>query len=142
MERRFRIRLDELLDDAEVRPSLLTGMLPRLETFLRPFVVALTSSEQRVNAQHYVQGLLSDLDGKDIESIAYLHDRERQGLQKFMGQAEWDHRPLVTELARQIGAELGGEQHPAPTVSPPTAPEVRRSAAEATLRAPADVVPT
>jgi SRSO17 transposase len=67
----------------------------------------LTSSEQRVNAQHYIQGLLSDLDGKDIESIAYLHDRERQGLQKFMGQAEWDHRPLVTELARQIGAELG-----------------------------------
>src|SRR5437870_8951029 len=107
MERRFRIRLGELLNDAEVRPSVLTGVLPRLETFLRPFVVALTSSEQRVNAQHYVQGLLSDLDGKDIESIAYLHDRERQGLQKFMGQAEWDHRPLVTELARQIGAELG-----------------------------------
>jgi SRSO17 transposase len=107
MERRFQIRLDELLDDAEVRPSLLTGVLPRLEAFLQPFVVTLTSTEQRVNAQHYVQGLLSDLDGKDIESIAYLHDRERQGLQKFMGQAEWDPRPLVTELARQIGAELG-----------------------------------
>src|SRR4029077_5581205 len=57
--------------------------------------------------QQYVQGLLSDLDGKDIESIAYLHDRERQGLQKFIGQVEWDHRPLVTELARQIGAALG-----------------------------------
>jgi SRSO17 transposase len=28
-------------------------------------------------------------------------------LQKFIGQAEWNHRPLVTELARQIGAELG-----------------------------------
>ena len=107
MERRFRIRLEELLDDAEVRPSVLKGVLPRLESFLEPFVAALQTPEQRTNAQHYVQGLLSDLDSKDIESIAYLHDRERQGLQKFMGQAEWNHRPLVTELARQIGTELG-----------------------------------
>jgi SRSO17 transposase len=28
-------------------------------------------------------------------------------LQKFIGQADWDHRPLVAELARQVGAELG-----------------------------------
>jgi hypothetical protein len=46
MERRFRIRLDELLGDAEVRASLLTGAMPRLETFLRPFVAALHSPEQ------------------------------------------------------------------------------------------------
>lgn len=107
MERRFRIRLEELLDDAEVRPSLLNGVMPRLESFLQPFVEALRSPEQRTNAQHYVEGLLSDLDSKDAESIAYLHDRERQGLQKFIGQAEWNHRLLVTELARQVGAELG-----------------------------------
>jgi len=107
MERRFRIRLEELRNDAEVRPSLLKGIGLRLESFMQPFVEALRSTEQRTNAQHYLQGLLSDLDGKDVESIAYLHDRERQGLQKFIGQAEWDHRPLVTELARQIGAELG-----------------------------------
>jgi SRSO17 transposase len=107
MERRFRIRLEELLDDAEVRPGLLQGVTARLESFLQPFVGALRSPEQRTNAQHYVQGLLSDLDGKDVESIAYLHDRERQGLQKFIGQAPWDHRPLVAELARQIGVALG-----------------------------------
>src|SRR5437660_12579289 len=107
MERRYRVRLDELIEDAEVPPGLLRGVLPRLETFLQPFVQALRSQEQRTNARHYVEGLLSDLDSKDAESIAYLHDRERQGLQKFIGQAEWDHRPLVTELARQIGAELG-----------------------------------
>jgi SRSO17 transposase len=107
MERRFRIRLEELLEDAEVRPSLLRGVLPRLESFLQPFVKALSSHEQRTNAQHYVQGLLSDLDSKDTESIAYLHDRERQGLQKFMGQAEWNHRPLIEELAQQVADELG-----------------------------------
>ena len=54
-----------------------------------------------------IHGLLSDLDSKDVESIAYLHDRERQGLQKFIGQAQWDHQPLLTELVRQVGAALG-----------------------------------
>ena len=102
MERRFRIRLGELLDDAEVRPSLLNGVLPRLEAFLQPFVQVLCSQEQRTNARHYVEGLLSDLDSR-TESIAYLHDRERQGCRVHRSSG-WDHRPLVTELARQIGA--------------------------------------
>ena len=106
MERRYRLRLEELLNDAEVPPGLLRGVLPRLEAFLQPFVQTLGSAEQRTNARHSVQGLLSDLPSKDAESIAYLHDRERQGLQKFIGQADWDHRPLLTELARQVGAEL------------------------------------
>jgi SRSO17 transposase len=107
MERRYQARLDELLDDAEVRPGLLRGLLPRLEAFLEPFGRSLCCCEQRTNAQHYVSGLLSDLKSKDAESIAYLHDRERQGLQKFIGQAPWDHKPLIGELARQVGRRIG-----------------------------------
>ena len=94
MERRYQARLDELLDDAEVRPGLLRGLLPRLETFLEPFVASLCCREQRTNARHYVRGCSPTCESKDAESIAYLHDRERQGLQKFIGQAAWDHRPL------------------------------------------------
>jgi SRSO17 transposase len=107
MERRFRVRLVELLDDAHVPPHLLRGVLPRLQTFLQPFLDTLKTFPQQTNAHLYVQGLLSELGSKDVESIAYLHDRERQGLQKFMGQSEWDHQPLLTELVRQVGAELG-----------------------------------
>jgi SRSO17 transposase len=107
MEPRFRVRLDELLDDAEVPPGLLRGVLPRLETFLEPFIASLSRQEQRHNAQHYVQGLLSDLDGKNAEAIAYLHDQERQALQKFLGQSPWEHGPLLDELVRQVGVELG-----------------------------------
>src|SRR5271155_2308001 len=92
MERRYRVRLGELLDDAVVPASLLRGVLPRLEDFLQPFVATLQTPERQINARHYVQGLLSDLNGKDVESIAYLHDRERQGLQKFIGQADWMRR--------------------------------------------------
>jgi SRSO17 transposase len=107
MEPRFRARLDELLADAEVPPCLFRGVLPRLEIFLEPFVEALQREEQRRHAQHYVQGLLSALPGKNAEAIAYLHDQERQGLQKFVGQSPWEHHPLLEELARQVGQELG-----------------------------------
>jgi len=107
MEPRFRIRLDELLEEAEVPPGLLRGVLPRLETFLEPFVASLARAEQRHNAQHYVQGLLSDLDGKNAEAIAYLHDQERQALQKFLGQSLWEHDPLLDERTRQVRTELG-----------------------------------
>jgi SRSO17 transposase len=107
MERRFRVRLEELRGDAAVPPGLLRGAVARLEAFLQPLVTALRTAEQRTNARHYVQGLLSELRSKDAESIAYLHDRERQGLQKFIGQAGWDHRPLLAELTRQLGADPG-----------------------------------
>ena len=107
MERRFQVRLDELLLDAEVHAGLLRGVVPRLETFLEPFVKALRTVEQKTNVTHYVSGLMSDLHSKDVESIAYLHDRDRQGLQKFIGQSEWDHRPPLDELARQVASALG-----------------------------------
>jgi SRSO17 transposase len=107
MERRFRIRLDELLIDAEVCTGLLRGVMPRLEAFLEPFLKALRTGEQKTNGTHYVSGLMSDLDSKDVESIAYLHDRERQGLQKFIGQSEWDHQPLLDELVQQVASALG-----------------------------------
>jgi SRSO17 transposase len=106
MERRFRVRLEELLRAADVAPAVLRGMLPRLKRFLEPFGAALTDA-QRSHAHHYVAGLVSDLDRKNAEGIAYLHDQERQGLQQFLGQAPWDERPLVTALAPQVAAALG-----------------------------------
>jgi SRSO17 transposase len=107
MERRFEVRLEELMDDAVMDPESLKGMLARLAAFVDPFAACLQRSEQRVNAHAYVSGLLSQVKRKNAESIAYLHDQERQGLQKFIGQAPWDHEPLTMELTRQVGAALG-----------------------------------
>lgn len=107
MERRYEIRLDELRQDATVDGRVLRDMLPRLERFLEPFVECLGAGAPRNNARHYVAGLLSNLEDKNAESIAYLHDQDRQILQKFIGQRKWDHQPLLSELARQVGRELG-----------------------------------
>ena len=107
MERRYELRLEQMLAQAEVSPELMEGLLTRLEEFVEPFAESLVEPEQRRHAVEYMTGLLSNLEHKTAEAIAYLHDRERQGLQKFIGQAAWDHRPLLAELARQVGAELG-----------------------------------
>jgi SRSO17 transposase len=107
MERRYQVRLQELLDDAVASADQWQGMLTRLERFVEPFAALLARRKQRTLAQQYVAGLASHVERKNVESIAYCHDQDRQMLQKFIGQYTWDHRPLVGELARQVGAALG-----------------------------------
>jgi SRSO17 transposase len=57
--------------------------------------------------EEYVTGLVSNVKRKNIETIAYLHEQDRQPLQKFIGQKLWEWQPMIGELARQIGATLG-----------------------------------
>src|SRR5271168_2673001 len=107
MERRFAARRDQLLANIEIDPCIPRGVLPRLQRFLDPFFEGLQRSEQTLHAHTYVAGLLSDLKYKNVESIAYLHDQEREPLQQFIGQSPWDHTPWLTQLARQVGQQLG-----------------------------------
>jgi SRSO17 transposase len=107
MERRFELRKEELLADCQVSAEAVAGMIGRLERFAEPFCACLRRPEQREHAQTYVQGLLSDVDRKNAEAIAYRHDQDRQGLQTFVGTAPWDHQPLLLELAGQVGHALG-----------------------------------
>src|SRR5271156_1477073 len=109
MERRFAARRDQLLANIEVDPRIPRGVLPRLQRFLDPFVDGLQRSEQSLHAHTYVAGLLSDLKYKNVESIAYLHDQEREPLQQFIGQSPWDHGPWLAQLLdRQAGQRGGG----------------------------------
>jgi SRSO17 transposase len=107
MERRYELRLDQMLSQAEVSPELLRGLFERLEAFVEPFAKALGQPEQRRHAAEYMTGLLSKLPRKSGEAIAYLHDQQRQGLQNFVGSVPWDHKPLLTTLALQVGEVLG-----------------------------------
>jgi len=107
MERRYEARLEEMLAQAKVSPEQFAGMMGRLESFVEPFAASLAEPEQQRHAVEYVSGLLSKLDHKTGEAIAYLHDQERQGIQKFIGYVPWDHQPLLMTLAEQVGAVLG-----------------------------------
>ena len=98
MERRFQLRLEELLEDAVLDPRIPEGMLDRLERFVEPFAARLASSEQRQHTREYVAGLFSDVKRKNSETIAYLHDQDRQAMQKFIGQSPWENHPLIEEL--------------------------------------------
>ena len=107
MERRFERRRRQILEETHVRPAGVRERLNRRERFAEPFVASLRRRELKEHAQVYLSGLLSDLDRKNTESIAYRHDQDRQGLQRFIGWAEWDPGPRVDELVRQVSWELG-----------------------------------
>jgi SRSO17 transposase len=107
MERRFELRKAELLADCHVHSAVFEGMADRLDQFAEPFAARLRRPEQREHAQSYLRGLLSDMERKNAETIAYRHDEDRQGLQTFLGTAPWDYQPLLEELTRQVGSQLG-----------------------------------
>jgi SRSO17 transposase len=107
MERRFELRKEALIAEAQVDEQAFRGVVERLEKFVEPFAVRLARREQVQHALDFVAGLVSDVDRKNTESIAYRHDQERKELQHFIGQSNWDHQPLILELAGQVGRELG-----------------------------------
>ena len=107
MDRRFAVRFEEMMAEAEVKPETLQGVLERLGVFVKPFAATLKYPSQQEHVEEYIAGLVSNVKRKNIETIAYLHEQDRQPLQKFIGQNPWDWRPLMGELARQIGSSLG-----------------------------------
>lgn len=109
MEPRFELRMEAMLEECEVSPRMFEGVTDRLSEFVEPFAQLLGQPVQRQRVAEYLSGLVSDLERKNVESIAYRLDQGRRYLQHFIGIAPWDHRPLFMELARQVGQELGEE---------------------------------
>ena len=77
MDARFQARKRELLREAVVQPDLVAGVTERLREFVAPFVRSLFQGKQRVRATNFIGGLLSDVERKNAESIAYRYDEER-----------------------------------------------------------------
>lgn len=107
MEPRFERRKEQLLAGCQVPPTLFRGVMRRLEDFAQPFAASLPSPESRTHSHTYLAGLLSDVERKNAESIAYRYDLDRQVLQRFVGEVDWDHPPLIDELSRQVAATIG-----------------------------------
>lgn len=109
MEARFAMRRKDLLEGARLRPEVADGLPKRLGAFLEPYAESLGRKDRKAHMQTYLRGLLSDLERKNAESIAYLGDQDRKRMQHFVGVSVWDHEPMIQRLCQEIGAELGEE---------------------------------
>src|SRR6266516_337996 len=107
MEARYATRKQQLLAECQIAPEIFDQVLPRLTTFMAPFVETFCRQEPDQHAQTYVWGLLSDVERKNVESIAYRFGQDRLPLQRFIGWAPWEDGPLRQELTRQVAAHLG-----------------------------------
>jgi SRSO17 transposase len=109
MERRFEQRKREIEQDAKIDKKALAGAVRRVKQFGKPFFEHFRRSETRQNAQFFLEGLLSDLPRKNVEAIAYRFEQDRQALQRFVGQTNWEHQPMLQLLAQQVATEIGEE---------------------------------
>lgn len=107
MEARYAIRKTQLLQESQVAPEIFHQLIPRLQTFMEPFVDTCGGPALHQHASTYVCGLLSDVERKNVESIAYRFGQDRLGLQRFIGWADWEDDPLRKELRGQIETHLG-----------------------------------
>lgn len=107
MEAPYATRKQQLLAECQVAPEIFQQVMPRLETFMAPFVRTFCRQEPVQHAHTYVFGLLADLERKNVESIAYRFGQDRLPLQRFVGWAEWDDVPLRQELRHQVAQHLG-----------------------------------
>src|SRR5215468_3069146 len=107
MEARYAIRKRQLLDECQVSPEIFEHVIPRLYSFMKPFVTIFQGQVGDQHAKTYVCGLLSNLERKNVESIAYRFDHSRLPLPAFIGWEEWDDEPLRLALRPQVKTHLG-----------------------------------
>jgi SRSO17 transposase len=107
MEARYALRKTQLLAECQIAPEIFEQVIPRLDTFMKPFVKIFQGQAAAQHAQTYVCGLLSNIERKNIESIAYRFGQSRLPLQSFIGWDEWDDAPLRDALRGQVKTHLG-----------------------------------
>jgi SRSO17 transposase len=107
MTRVWTLRREELLSDCIVSPDVFNQMVDRLGEFVVPYQQVLETEAVQHPMHLYLQGLLSQLPGKNAEDIAAWVNVDRQIIQDFIGIAPWDHRPLIGVLVAQVAERLG-----------------------------------
>ena len=107
MEARYAFRKNQLLDECQIAPEVFEQAMPRLHTFMKPFVRIFQGQAADQHAKTSVCGLLSNVERKNIASIAYRFGQSRLPLQSFIGWDAWDDAPLREELRSQVKTHLG-----------------------------------
>jgi SRSO17 transposase len=95
-----------LLADAEVSPGDVRGCRDHVARLLRRYLPLFYRAEHRGHAAAFVRGLLSGLERKSAEPIAYRAGIPRKDLQYFVGCGAWDDEKVMAELRRHVREEL------------------------------------
>ena len=88
-------------------PTITYQMVDRLGEFVVPYQQVLETEAVQHPMHLYLQGLLSQLPGKNAEDIAAWVNVDRQVIQDLIGIAPWDHRPLIGVWVAQVAKRLG-----------------------------------
>ena len=93
MEARYALRKSPLLEACQGAPDMVEQVLPRLHTFMTPFVRIFPGQAAAPHAKTSVWGLLSNSEHKHIASIASRFGPSRLPLHGFIGWDTWDEAP-------------------------------------------------
>ena len=107
MEARYAFRKTPLLEECQVAPEIFEQVIPRLYTFMKPFVNIFQGQAADQHAKTSVGGLLSDIARKNVASIASRFGQSRLPLQGFIGWGAWADAPLRHALRDQVKTHLG-----------------------------------
>ena len=94
MDARYTMHKHQLLDECQVAPEIFEQVIPRLYTFMAPFVKTFQGQVAEQHANTSVGGLVSNLARKNIAAMAYRFGQSRLPLQGFIGWGEWADAPL------------------------------------------------
>jgi SRSO17 transposase len=107
MDARYIIRQHQVLQECQIAPEIFDQVLPRLHTFMEPFVASFQGQALTQHAKTSVRGWLSDVERKNVASIAYQFGQNRLGLPGFIGWADWADEPVRKAWLGQVGQQLG-----------------------------------
>jgi SRSO17 transposase len=109
MDHAFEARKAELEGECRVEAGMFDDVRQRIDQFLEPYLASFVRYKQAEHATTFVNGLCSDLQRKNAESIAYHFGMERKPIQHFLGESQWNDAPLREVMANQIAQQLGTE---------------------------------
>jgi SRSO17 transposase len=107
MEARYAFRKSQLLDECQRAPEIFAQVIPRLYRFMKPCGKTFHGQAAAQHAKTSVCGLLSDVERKNIASIAYRFGQSRLPLQGFIGWHAWDDTPLRHAWLGQVKTHVG-----------------------------------
>ncbi len=107
MEARYAFRKRPLLDECPMAPEIFEQVMPRLHTFMKPFVRIFQGQAADQHATTSVCGLLSNVERQNLASMADRCGQSRLPLPSGLGWDAWDDAPLREELRGQVKTHLG-----------------------------------